>query len=274
MAEGTTTDTQAGSTTTETTQPGQTSSSTQTGAPSPGTANPAPNTGVDDARYKGLLAEVQKERKARQDYEARARQFESQATERQRQIEALTGVRTPSADQQNEEAVKQAFFKMFPQFAKLSPEAIDTLLASSEKAKSFEEFQTAQWNKHSRGMLDSVADAISDELGNDLNDRQKKSLARFYVSRAENDPDFLARHEAGDPALVTEIAKEFMEDWFEPARRQATAQAVQQQRKVPNGRDRSIATAPPKKIDFTNEAAVKQAFGDRFKELGGTFDKG
>jgi hypothetical protein len=96
-------------------------------------------------------------------------------------------------------------------------------------------------------------------------------LKYAYAKAAAADPEFLRRHEEGDPTLVKEFAKQWIEDWFEPARRKVTANEVGRTRAVPGGRDRSVALNGGKKIDYTNPKAIEDAMVESFKSHGGTF---
>jgi len=138
------------------------------------------------------------------------------------------------------------------------------------QAASFREETTARWSRHGEQMLGSVVDAISKELGGTLTDRQTNRIKQAYVAEAEANPEFLARHEKGDPKLIAEFVKNFSEDFFEPMRRKAVAAESTRMRGVPSGRDRSVATVGGKKIDFGNSKSVEDAMWESFKSHGGS----
>ena len=93
--------------------------------------------------------------------------------------------------------------------------------------------------------------------------------------------DDLARHEnhalgmdgRGVLALVKEFAKQWIEDWFEPARRRITASTLGQHRPVPSGKDRGLVTQGEKKIDVNDAKAVEDILVAGFRERGGAFTR-
>src|SRR5882724_3578411 len=57
----------------------------------------------DDTRTEGQLADLQKERKARQDHERKLAEYETQLTEERRRVAALTGITKPSPEEADTE---------------------------------------------------------------------------------------------------------------------------------------------------------------------------
>ncbi len=208
----------------------------------------------DTPQYKGQVAELQKERKARQDFERRVADFESRLSERERQIAALTNTRTPTKAEADDEAIRERLAQLSPA-ARLTEEQINDLLELRDQRAEMAATVDQHWLRHSRGMLDSLVKEVSGELG-DLTDRQKKKLFAAYVQNAEADPEFHRRHDAGDPTLIQQFAKEWLEDFVEPARRKQTANEVNRLRNVPNGKDRSLPMNGEKPIDYKDDKAV------------------
>ena len=257
--------------------PGSTPPAGNTNSPAPADGRPpqapAPANGgqPDDARQRGILADLQKERRARQELENRVRQHEADLAAERRRVQALAGV-TPSSPEDAElQEVRQQFARVFPGLAKLTDQQIETLLQNANQAQTLQQTVQHHWESHGRSMLDSLTKEVSDAFGGELSERQIKSLSRAYIAEAESDPEFLARHERGDKALLKEFAKQWTDDWFEPARRHVTAATVNQQRRVPSGRDRTVQTTPAKAIDFKNPKAVEDAMVESFKSHGGRF---
>jgi hypothetical protein len=149
---------------------------------------------------------------------------------------------------------------------------METLQGLMENSQGVQEATQHHWQAHGRQMLGSLTEAVAEEIGGELTDRQKKALTRAYVAEAEANPEFLQRHEQGDPKLTQEFAKQWVEDWFEPARKQVITQEVARRRPVPNGRDRNVQTTPPKKIDFKDPKAVEDAMVESFRSHGGRFE--
>jgi len=95
---------------------------------------------------------------------------------------------------------------------------------------------------------------------------REEAFAALQVRKQGGDPsnDFIARHERGDKTLIKEFSKAFLEDFYVPARRQATSSVVNRNsRPVPRGeRTRQSMTQAPAKIDYNNKDAFKQALLD------------
>lgn len=233
---------------------------------------PAPQRSVDDSQQRGLIADLQKERQARQRLEQQIATHQAELATERRRIQALAGV-NPQSDQEVElDQIRARIVELFPVLAKLDENQLEGLLGLSEQASGIQEATQHHWTSHGRAMLDALEDSVSEAIGGQLNARQTRALARAYVAEAETNPDFLKRHEAGDLDLIDEFTKAWIEDWFEPARRRVVTQEVGRQRPVPNGRDRNVQTTPPKKIDYKDPKAVEDAMVESYRSHGGRFE--
>ena len=249
-----------------------------------------PNAGRQtDPRDQGLIRDLQTERKARQALEQQLKEFrESSAARDQRLTQAITG--TPAEDAETQE-LRAALAKAFPRLAHLAYEMSDEqfgkFLGLADHADALEQTTNWQWERHSQTMIDSVHAEVQKALGGELSDRQKKRIARAYADEAgagnpldgngnplnitQEQVKFLQRHNAGDKTLVAEFVKQWLDDWYEPARRAVTATEVGRQKRVPSGRDRSIGTQQKKPLDFKDEKAVADAMVESFRSHGGVF---
>lgn len=226
----------------------------------------------EDPRIKGMLADLQKERTARQAVEARIKTQEQELERERKRVAIALGINPVSPEDQEVEQVKAAFARMFPHLAELTPESIKELQDAASQGKALQSTTEKYWVNHGRQMLTKVQASIADELGGgDLTPRQRQQIIRAYTAEAEANPEFLQRHEDGDDTLVAEFVKNFIEDWGGPIRRAVTTTEVNRQRPLPNGRGRNVQSATPKKIDFTNQKAVEDAFVESYKANGGTF---
>ena len=213
--------------------------------------------GVDhEARFKGIQADLAKERKQRQQYEQQARQFQTELDAERKRVQALAGLTPKSAGDAEAEAVRARFGELFPHLNGLTAEDIADMKAAKEDRARLHDMERNYWGKHGKAMVGDVAKELAVTFGGELTKRQTDQITQAYVLRAQADPEFLERHEAGDPALVKEFAKEWIEDWFEPAKRQAIKSQVGQFRPVPNGQVRNIVNHGEKKIDVTNNDQV------------------
>jgi hypothetical protein len=247
-------------------QPQQTSqSSAQRQDPAPG------QNGGNDARDRGILADLQRERTNRQNLEARIRELEGGISERDRRVAALAGIQVPSAEDAEVEQIRAQFARVFPGLAKLTDDQIETILSNAGTAQTLQQTVAHHWENHGRSMLEGLESEVADTIGGTLSDRQKRALATAYIAAAEADPEFLKRHNRGDKALLKEFAKDWLDDWYEPARRSVTAQNVNHGRPVPRGRERTVTTTPAKPINFKDPKSVEDAMVESFRSHGGTF---
>jgi hypothetical protein len=201
--------------------------------------------------------------------------------ERQR-TRALAGLEPVDEDANKRKEVKALILEMFPELGE-----IPKLKEQNQNAMSVaEQAQVAHWERHSTSMISELETEVANALGVEkLTERQSKQLKRAYadeaqaavnarfesdgnggwVPRAGHDAsnDFLARHERGDKALLKAFAKEYVSDWFEPARRQVTSQVTRRaQRPVPNGSRSGVVKSQTPEINYNNEADFKKAIID------------
>ena len=227
---------------------------------------------TDDPQYRGMLADLQKERKARQDYERQATEHKTALEIERRRVQALSGVAPKSAEETDAENIRARIKAiMGPDFGSLTAAERQELQALKEQAAEIRASSERQWISHGQKMLDSVTDAIAKEMGGTLSERQRTRVMRAYVQEAEASPEFLARHEAGDPKLITEFVKNFSEDFLEPAKRSVMKTESDRLRRVPGSRDRSVVTASGKKADLLNDKDFGDALVDSFRKHGGAF---
>ncbi len=226
---------------------------------------------AEEERNRGILADLQKERKSRQEWERKAQAHETELALERRRVQALSGVNPRSDEDTNNDLVRQRLEALYPALGKLTPQQVERLLAVADKADSLEESNLSGWKRHGTQMLDQVTASVAKVVGGTLSERQATALKRAYVQEAEANPEFLARHEAGDPKLVEEFAKAWIDDWFEPARRSALNKEVERQKRVPSARDRSVAGPGGKKLDYNDPKAVEDALVESFRSHGGEF---
>lgn len=201
--------------------------------------------------------------------------IETQLAEARRQVAALTGAATPTPEAAEAERVKDAFFQMFPQYRKLTPEAIDRLLALEGTSGELSEASKHHWGSLANRTLRSVETSFLDVLGADkLTPRQSENVrAAFGAFATRKGAEFGPRYEAEDAALIEEFIKEYSEDMFEPVRRQATSGVVAARRPVPRGGPSAPLTTAPPVIDFKDPVAVENEAVRRMKEAGKLQDR-
>ncbi len=233
---------------------------------------PVDQNAAETERQRGMIADLQKERRARQTVEAERESLKAQLAAETRRVQALAGVAPQSEDDAQSSAIRAQFAKIFPGLAKLTDEQIAKVLATAERGDNLDAATNHHWQTHSRNMLGQLSTELGDAIGGEPTERQSRAVSQAFANLIESDPEMLARYEAGDPKLVKEFVAQWKEDWYDTARRQVTADSLNRARRVPNGRDRSaVGTNSTKKVDYNNPKAVEDAMVEAFKSHGGGF---
>jgi hypothetical protein len=227
---------------------------------------------VEDPRIKGILADLQKERKARQEFETRLTAADARYESERRRVQALAGITQETPEQVEINKVRERLSQILPGIEKLTnAQTLEKLLQLSERADSLDEATNHHWTQHGQNMLDQVIKGVASSIGGTLSERQQARVKQAYAQAAEADPEFLARHSRSDPSLIKEFVQSWVDDWFEPARRKVTQTEVDRLKRVPGGRDRSVAPQGGKKIDYNNPKSVEDAMVASFRDHGGEF---
>lgn len=250
------------------------------------TPNPAPvaqppvaaNNGWE-AEKKAFIADLQKERRARQALETQSNTYKTQYETEQRRVRALSGVDPLNPAETEAAEVRNRFKQVVSreqllEMAGLTEDDIASIKANRESAASLQQTTEHYWQSHGRTMLGSLETEVAKEFGGDkLTPSQSKVLRAAYVQAAQEDPAFLQRHEQGDQTLLTEFAKTFAEDWIKPAQRKAQAVELSRRQPLPSGKDRTVAAPGGKKIDVTNNDAVMDLLIAGRRERGQSFGR-
>lgn len=239
------------------------STSTGTAGTTQAASQPAPKW-EDSPQYKGQIQELQKERKARQDFERRFTEHEARLAERDRQIAALTGAKTPSKGEAETEAIRERFKELFPHLAELTQEDIEAIRESKASNAQTQQFQEQHWTNHHKALIGQVHAEIAKELG-DLTPRQIKRINAAYVAEAEQNPDFMEKISSGDKSAIMQFVKEYLEDFVGPITRKQNADNATRFRTVPNAKDRSVPLPGEKKVDPNDNDAVMKMLVDSRK---------
>lgn len=222
-----------------------------------------------EKRFKGITADLQKERAARQKFEKDLAAAQQAIEEREKRIRALAGVETKSPEAEEDEAIRARLEALG--YPRLTQEDLDAIKEAKALKESTQQTLEHQWKLHGRTMVSGVYSAIEKELGGKLTERQQKRILAEYIRTVEADPALVARHEDGDPTLAAEIAAQLTEDFIVPARRKVTQQETQRFRAVPNGKDRGIVTHQQQKIDVNDPKAVEDLLVKGWRERNGEF---
>lgn len=215
-------------------QPAPSSAAPDPKSASSGPASPAPSPQEykweEDQRTRAQIKDLQNERKARQAHEREVAALRAQLEDERRKIGALTGLTKPTPQEADRDEVIQRMKELFP--------GLGDLDGITEIRSELEQQRVAAAKTHSLGMLNKIYDGIKAEYG-DLTPSLKKQVDRLYFAANYNDPDIHARHNAGDPALVTEFVKEMLDTFVDPIKKKQAAADATRFRPVPGGRDRS-----------------------------------
>lgn len=239
-------------------------------SPKPGAAPAKP---AEDPRIKGLLADLKKEREARQKYERDYGTTNAELERERKRVLALSGIEPKSKEEEDEALIRERLERLYPWLKDMSAEDIKAIRESRGHMDEMRAATTHTWTNHARKMLSSVTSSVEKSLGGKLSDRQRDRIERAYVEEAKADPAFMQRHEAGDPKLVDEFVKGWLDDFVEPGKRQAQAADIARRPRVPSGKDRSIVGADNKPIDVKDDKQVEDMLVKGFRERGGQFGR-
>lgn len=232
--------------------------------------------GISEAQYKGVLADLKKEREARQKWERDHGTAAAELERERKRVRALSGLDNPSPEEADEAAIRQRLETMYPWLKDLTSEDIKAIKESSGNVKALQDASVHQWKAHATKMLGSVTSGVQKALGGGkLSDRQVTRIQTAYAEEVRSNADSLARHEAGDQTFVDEFIKGWLDDFVEPGRRSALQQETLPNRRprVPGGKDRSIVGADDKPIDVKDDKAVGDLLVKGFRERGGQFGR-
>lgn len=244
------------------------------GAPAPASSTPAgaaPAGTPQDDRHNWIPPHrLVEETRRRQAIEATAEASRRENESLNQRLRVALGMQTATPGEAEAEAVRQSFFAMFPQYAKLTPEMIDRMVGLAEQGENMAAATTHHWDAHAQRTLRNLETNFLDVLGTDqLTENQRQNLHASFMAMSRRDPEgFRRRYEAEDPALITEFIKEWTDAFVEPVRRLSASGLVQQRRPIPRGGPSApVSTAPPV-IDYSNPQAVEDEAVRRLKEVG------
>lgn len=247
------------------------------------TPNPAPaqvavpaNNGWE-AEKKAFIADLQKERRARQALEQQSNTYKTQYETEQKRVRALSGVDPLNPAEAEAAEVRARFKQVVPreqllEMLGLDEDDIQSLKGSKAQQERQAELETQHWDRHGREMLGILTKEVLAELGGDkLTERQNRSLISSFVQACNDNPELRVRYERGDTTVFKEFTQEWAEDWLKPAQRKAAATEVGRRQPLPSGKDRSMPVSNGKKIDVTDDKAVEDFLAAGYRERGGRF---
>lgn len=220
----------------------------------------------------------------------------------QAQIQALTNTAPPDEKAAKTAQIRDAFFELFPNAKRLltNDQMLEKLEQISSQGDQVTQAAQHVWATHSDNVLESVRSEVQAGMGADaLSERQAARVNKAFGDYVEDDvkraaqelvdegreptekairqrSTVLQQYERKDPKLFKAFAKEFLEDFYEPARRQVTSGEVRRNSAaIPLGRTRGPVVTntgtkhDPKNLDAVLDAAISTAkergvqFGNR-----------
>lgn len=222
--------------------------------------------GEFERQVKGLTGDLQKERRARQEYERQVTQIRGELESERRRVQALAGVTPSDPNAPQEEAVKAAFLKMFPQFGSLlqmSEEQLQALGMAPQFIQNSQQETQRLWERHGDQQMGYITEGVAQALGADSLDQDQQHDLRIgftnWLQRtaqaelADTDGESsktLDRYERGDKKLLDEFVTSYTKRWVEPARRASTAQFVNRNPRVPQTGARQPVSTVSKPKEF------------------------
>lgn len=217
--------------------------------------------------------------------EQRAQAAEAALEQERNRVRALAGVNPQDPKEKETAEIRDALYTMFPQLQALEGLTQEQLGQVFEAAQAARQQAATGWERHALGMFDSIHTEAAKVLGAEkLTPSQQKRINSAYREEAAScvqerqaamqrgerqtletiatDNDFVARHERGDKALVSEFVKAYLNDWLEPARRSVQAAAQRQSfgRPVPRGeRTRQLPAEGARSVNLNNKDEFKKA---------------
>lgn len=208
--------------------------------------------------------------------------LETQYAEAQRQIAALTGNRTPDANETKAQQIKENFFNLpgmgiFRKLSELSEEQLDRLLQTPDHVEAARNHEQQQWKRYGDQQVDTIAGQVAEAIGVEALDEDQKtdlrvSFTNFIKSQVSRElqqavdrygdeavasdqrrfSETLRKYEDGDAKLLDAFVARYTKNWVEPARRTSTANQANRTRPVPNSGGRTPVTSIQRPAKFNS----------------------
>lgn len=212
----------------------------------------------------------------------KTRTLETALAERDRQIAALTGSRTPDPNESKAQQIKENFFNLpgmgiFRKLSELSDEQLDRLLQTPDHVEAARNHEQQQWKRYGDQQVDTISEQVAEAIGVDALDEDQKtdlrvSFTNFIKSQVSRElqqavdrygdeavardqrrfSDTLRKYEDGDQKLLEAFVTRYTKNWVEPARRSSTARTATRTRAVPDGSGRATVTSVQRPATFNS----------------------
>ena len=222
-------------------------------------SQPAPKW-EETPQFKAMVRELQAERTKFKTLESTHTTTAAEVAEWKRKVEALTGIKPPSKDDTDREAILARLREIVPELGDLG--SIKEIREQLEQQR--EQQAVRESTNHSIGIVGQIHKGIAAQMG-ELSNAQKNAINALYFYNNYTNPEFHARHNAGDPALIQEFVKDYLDNVYTPIKSKVTSSEAGRFRPVPGGKDRSSPLRGEKPIDVTDEAAMKGMLAKKFQ---------
>lgn len=223
------------------------------GAPQPPAQKPEP----PQYRFDQVISQ-------RDGFKTKATTLEAENTRLKQQIAQTLGIPSGQVSDARTEGIKEELLKIFPQLKTLgglSDEQLQQLLQTPGQVAQTNDFVQRGYQKHANQVVKDIVGKVNEALGSDLSDRATKNLRSAFASFIEEEAirsqqqggptDTFQKYLDGDEGLIEAFAKEWVDDYVEPAKRRATAQAAQRTNvRVPDSKGRGQMTQVVKPQKF------------------------
>lgn len=240
--------------------------------------DPAPDKGSDAwlKEKAGLVADLGKERTARQVSEAAAKKAAADIEKLTKQVQTLAGLNPKNDNEVEVDEIRKKFGEVYERLAKLDdPETFGLLQKLLKMVPALEQTVGNHWDKHNTSTLQAIEKKIAEAYGAEsLTPSQVKKIRSAYVVEVENNPEFATQHERNPEKNIESFTKEWIDDFVEPGKRRAQAENIERFPRVPSGKDRNLVTGQGgKEIDVNDSKAVEDVLVGGFRAKGGQFGR-
>jgi hypothetical protein len=199
-------------------------------------------------------------------------QLKAQFDDLDRRFKLAIGGTPADEKTQKSEAVKEAFFQMFPaakRLFSLPDDQLERLLQTPDAVAQTTAAEQRQWERHGNQALTYIGDRIADalhleKLDTDAVEDIRPVFSRWLKSEIQKElqtsngekSDTLRRYEDSDQSLFDAFATHYTKRWVDPARRSSAAQTTNRTRPVPDSRGRNAvasSVARPDKFNSLDE---------------------
>lgn len=180
-------------------------------------------------------------------------------TRLQQELQTLRTPKPPAAQpDERSEAIKQEFFKLFPQAQQLFELPLEQVQKLLQVAPQLQAQGEHYWGAVGNGQLRQITESMTKLYGGPPEGKALRWAQTAFIDWVENDPAANQRYIAQDPSLASDFMKAFEASFLDPIRRKAVV--VEEQRGTrraalprPGPRTAAMGQGPPAKPKTEDE---------------------